>query len=119
MSYREYLQIFHPLNIEAFLHVLTTEFGAWENPHEPESFVIDDPPLPFYKPKQLEKHVSILGFNKTPLSHLLIVALIDHPEIAPPATIVRWMAEQEIVTWGTLEDLAWQFTFASRDEAGW
>lgn len=109
MSYREYIQIFHPVDIQRYLWVLTIQFRMRPNPEQLSTFTIDDPPLPFYRPKRLENYVSVLGFNYTPLSSLLILALIDHPDLAPMTTIVRWMAEQEVVAQGTLDDLARQF----------
>ena len=109
MSYREYLQIHYRVDIEKYLTVLRTEFNVRANPRERGSFVIDDPPLPFYKPKQLDEYVSILGFNYAPLSSLLIRALIYHPELAPKTTFVRWMAEQDVLAQGTLKALQRKF----------
>lgn len=114
MSNREAIQIYHPrLDTSTYMSVLSREFGARVNDLEPGSYTVDDPPLPFYQPQQLESHVSILGFNDTPLSSLLILALIDHPELAPVTTIVRWLDEQDVVAQGTLADLAQQFEDAT------
>ncbi len=109
MSHREFIQVFHPLDIQRYLWVLTIQFHARPNLEQSNTFLIDDPPLPFYRPKRLEKYVSILGFNYSPFSSLLILALIDHPDLAPATSIVRWMAEQETVAQGTLADLTRQF----------
>lgn len=106
MSYRECLQVYSHVEIDKYLAVLQADFGAWPHPKQPDTFLIDDPPLPFYRPRQFEPHLSILGFNYAPLSSLLILALIDHPELAPADTTVRWTAEQDLVAQGTLADLA-------------
>jgi hypothetical protein len=109
MSSIENIEVFCNIDIDQYLVVLLNEFGAQPNPHQKGTFLIDDPPLPFYQPRQLDNRLSVLGFNNAPLSSLLILALIDHPELAPRETIVRWSAEQEVVAQGTLSELAWQF----------
>jgi hypothetical protein len=109
MSTIENIEVFCKVDVDQYLVVLLNEFGAQPNPHQEGTFVIDDPPLPFYKPRQLDNRLSVLGFNYAPLSSLLILALIDHPELAPPNTIVRWSAEQEVVAQGSLVELAWLF----------
>jgi hypothetical protein len=106
VSFIECLEVFHQIDIERYLSILKEEFGARAHPAQADCYLIDDPELPFYQPRQYENHMSVLGFNRTPLSSFLILALIDHPELAPAATIVRWSAEQELVAAGTLEDLA-------------
>ncbi len=109
MSYRESIHIFHPIDIDRYLQVLMLQFNAQPHPEELTAYQIDTPPLPFYRPQPFENYLSILGFNYIPLSSLLILVLIEHPELAPSTTVVRWVAEQEIITQGTLEDLARQF----------
>jgi|SRR5579859_396827 len=109
MSLIENIEVFCNVNVDQYLVVLLNEFGARPNPKQPGTFLIDDPPLPFYQPRQLDDRLSILGFNYAPLSSLLILALIDHPELAPADTIVRWSAEQEVVAQGSLVELAWLF----------
>ena len=109
MSQYECIEVFHPVNLDRYLWVLVLQFGVRYHPEEVRAFLIDDPPLPFYRPKRFDNKLSILGFNYTPLSSLLILALIDHPELAPATTIVRWMDEQEVIAQGTLADLAEQF----------
>jgi hypothetical protein len=109
MSSIENIEVFCNIDVDQYLIVLLSEFGAQPNPLQPGTFLIDDPPLPFYQPRQLDNRLSVLGFNYSPLSSLLILALIDHPELAPAETIVRWSAEQEVVAQGTLSDLAKQF----------
>jgi|SRR5579859_1141674 len=106
MSQLECIEVFAKVDIPHYLEVLQNEFGARPHPQEAESFLIDDPGIPFRRPRQFERHLSILGFNYAPLSSWLILALIDHPELAPPETIVRWTAEQEVVAQGALAELA-------------
>ena len=105
----ECIQVYCQVDITQYLAVLQNEFGARVHPGEPDSYLIDDPALPFHRPRQLERHLSILGFNYAPLSSLLLLALIDHTDLAPPKTIVRWSAEQEVVAQGSLAELARQF----------
>jgi hypothetical protein len=106
MSFVENIEVFGRIDVAQYLTVLQNEFGAQPNPHQNGTFLIDDPPLPFYQPRQFDNRLSILGFNYAPLSSLLILALIDHPELAPAETIVRWTAEQEVVAQGSLSELA-------------
>ena len=104
MSIRENIQFFHHVDIEKYLQVLKTEYSAQEHPTQPNSFLIENGP-PFYKPQQIEDHVSILGFNNIPLSEHLLQALIDHPELAPDDVIVRWTQEQDLILEATLGEL--------------
>jgi len=108
MSYRECIQVFHPVDIQKYLAVLQTEFEARPHPQEPGAFLIDTPPLPFRQPRIIEEHLSILSFNYLPLSANLIWALINHPELALATTIVLWTAEQDLVIKGALESLKQQ-----------
>jgi len=115
MSVRECLRVFHPVDVEKYLTVLKTEFGAQDNPEAPEALVIGDPPQPFYKPKLAEPatedrgddtlYLVILGFNYVPIHPDLVVALINHPELAPPAAEFLWTIEQDVVAKGTLDSL--------------
>ena len=105
MSIHENIEIFHPLDVEEYLSVLKDEFNGHEHPTQPDSFLVGEPELPFYKPKQLEDHVSILSFNKVPLSDFLLEALIGHPELAPDNVIVRWTQEQDLIIETTIGDL--------------
>jgi hypothetical protein len=115
MSVRECLRVFHPVDVKKYLTVLKTEFGAQDNPDAPEALVIGDPPQPFYKPKLAESttegesggplYLFILGFNYIPLHPDLVVALINHPELAPPAAEFLWTIEQDVVAKGTLDSL--------------
>ena len=106
MSVRESLHIFHRVEVEKYLDVLKGEFGARENEQEPGSYLIGDPPLPFYKPQVVDGgYLAIVGFNYTPLSAMLLVALINHPELAPETTAVAWTIEQDVLAQGTLFEL--------------
>ena len=115
MSSIENIEVFCHVDVDQYLTALQNEFGARPNPRQEGTFLIDDPPLPFYRPRQHDNHLSVLGFNYAPLSSLLILALIDHPELAPPETIVRWSAEQEVVAQGSLVELARLFGERSDD----
>jgi hypothetical protein len=83
MSFRENIQVYSRLDIPRYLLVLQTEHGARPHPNETGSFLIDAPESPFCRPEQHGDHTAILGFNYAPLSSLLILALINHPELAP------------------------------------
>ena len=95
MGLRENIQVFHPFDIDHYLDILKTEYGAQEHPKQAGTFLIDG--LPFYPPQLAEDHVFILGFNMMPLSHLIIDALAEHPELVSSNTVVRWTHEQELI----------------------
>jgi hypothetical protein len=97
MSVRENIEIFHQFDTKTYLEILKDEYGAREHPAQPGSFLIDDPELPFYGPREADDHISILGFNYALLSNLLIQAIIDHPEMVPDEALVRWTQEQDLV----------------------
>lgn len=105
MSIRENIEIFHHFDIEEYLNVLKDEFHAREHPAQPGSFLVEEPGLPFYKPKQMEDHVSILSFNGVPLSETLLQALMEHPEMIPDDMVVRWTQEQDLIMETTIGDL--------------
>jgi len=84
---------------------LQTEFAARPHLSQTEAFLIDNPSLPFYRPRLIDKHLSVLSFNYLPLSPQLIQALISHPELAPLTALVCWTAEQDLIVKGTLESL--------------
>jgi len=94
MTVRENIQVFHDFDIETYLEILEAEQGAKEHPTQPGCYLVDS--LPFYKPKQTDEYVSILGFNLVPLPNVLLDALANHPEIAPDETAVIWTIEQEL-----------------------
>jgi hypothetical protein len=103
MSSRECIWVAYPVAIEKYLAVLKREFGARPNPQESESFLVGDPPLPFYAPQLIEGQLAITGFNRVPLSPDLLRALCAHPELAPLSAVVHWTEEQELIIHGTLE----------------
>jgi hypothetical protein len=109
MSVYESIHVHHPIDVEKYVTVLKTEFGARENPSQPGSFVLGDPPQPFYEPKLTENeddvYMVILGFNYIPLHPHLLVALINHPELVPEHTTVVWTIEQDLIAHGTLFEL--------------
>jgi len=104
MSLRENIQFFHQINIEKYLDVLKEEHDAQDHPSQPGALFIDET-HPFYRPQQIDDHLSILGFNFTPLPDQLFQALIDHPELAPDDTLVRWTQEQDLILETTLGEL--------------
>jgi hypothetical protein len=106
MSYRQTIQVFHPVDVERYLDVLQRDYDAMENPYQADTYLIDNPPLPFYKPQYIDDHLSIVGFNQLPLSLLLLRALDEHPELVPPNVAIRWLEEQELVARGTVEGVA-------------
>ena len=105
MSVRENIQVFHQFSVEEYLDILKKEYGAREHPEQPGSYLIGDPELPFYEPREIDDHVSVLGFNYTLLSNLLIQAIIDHPELVPDETRIRWTQEQELIMEKTAGEL--------------
>ena len=117
MSVRECIAISHPVDIEQYLKVLQTEFGAQVNPDEEGSYLIGDPPLPFYKPEHFEGHTYISGFNYRPLPEVLVIALAQHPELVPELTRVSWTTEQEGLFIGTLAEVR-QRVEQEKGEAG-
>lgn len=105
MSVRENIQFFHPFDTKTYLDILKTEYGAKENPAQFGTYLIDDPELPFYEPKEIDAHISVLGFNYFLLSSLLIQAIVDHPELVPDEALVRWTQEQDLVLEKTAGEL--------------
>jgi len=95
MSLRENIQIFHPVDIERYLDILKTEYGALEHPQQSGAFLIEG--LPFYAPQLAEGYVFVLGFNMVPLAHVIIQALAEHPELVPESALVRWTQEQALI----------------------
>jgi len=103
MSVRESLHVHYPVDVEKYVQVLKDDYGAGENTFQPGSYLIDNPPLPFYEPHRMDdKTVAIMSFNYLPLSATLLVALINHPELAPETTKVIWTIEQDVLAEGTL-----------------
>jgi len=104
MSLRENIQFFHQIDTEKYLDVLREDHTAQDHPTQPGGFLIDGD-QPFYSPQQFDDHISILGFNYIPLPDQLIQALVDHPELAPDDTLVRWTQEQDLILETTLGEL--------------
>src|SRR5688572_15208434 len=103
MSVRENIQFFYQFDIEAYLEILKTKYGATDYPKQSHCYLAEG--LPFYKPKWIEDHVSILGFNYAPLSILLIEALTEHPELVPDEVSVVWTIEQELILATTMSQI--------------
>ena len=103
MSVKENIQFFHQFDVDTYLKILKDECAAVEHPTQPNCYLIDG--LPFYEPKQVEDHVSVLGFNYAPLSDLLIQALNSHPELVPDEVVVVWTIEQELVLETTIGEV--------------
>lgn len=101
MSVRENIQFFHQFDVDTYLEILKEERGAIDHPNQDECYLIDG--LPFYQPKWIEDHVSILGFNYVPLPDSLIHAVVNHPELVPDETVVLWLIEQDIFLETTME----------------
>jgi hypothetical protein len=95
MGIRENIQLFHPIDIDRYLVILFTEYGAEKHPQQADAYLIDG--LPFYKPQLAEGYVFILGFNMAPLSYVLIQVLADFPELASGDTRVLWTQEQDLI----------------------
>src|SRR5690242_2248857 len=103
MTYRECIWVDHAVDVDRFLAVLKSEYGARANEMIAGSFLIGDPPVPFYAPRLIDGRLAITGFNRFPLSPLLVEALGRHPELAPPETPLRWTEEQDLLIEGALE----------------
>ena len=104
MSLRENIQVFHHIEPDKYLDVLKEAHNAQDHPSQLGSFLIDEA-QPFYAPQQIKDHISILGFNYIPLPDQLIQVLIDHPDLAPDNTLVRWTQEQDLILETTLGEL--------------
>ncbi len=95
MSVKENIQIFQELDLEAYLAILLEEYDARGHTSQPDAYLVDG--LPFYKPKWIEDHVSVLSFNYVPLPGILIEALVNHPELVSDDTLICWTIEQEVL----------------------
>jgi len=105
MSVHDCIWVDHHVNVEAYLKVLTEEFGAQPHPEQEGALLIGDPPLPFYEPKLIDERLAITSFNYSPLPDALLEALARHPELAPPSAQVNWTIEQDALFEGTLESV--------------
>ena len=103
MSVRENIQIFHQFDIDTYLEILKSENGAKEHPNQPGCYLVGE--LPFYKPKQSDEYIFILGFNLVPLPGLVIDALANHPELVPDDVSIRWTIEQDLLLDTTMGEI--------------
>jgi hypothetical protein len=103
MSIRENIELYHSLDLQKYLQILSEEFHAQQHPSEPNAYMAEG--LPFYQPRQLGDHISILGFNKIPIPDSVVEALIQHPELIPDNALIRWTQEQELIFEGTVGEL--------------
>jgi len=94
MSIRENIQFFHHFDVDTYLSFLREESCAQKHPEQAGAYLLDD--LPFYAPKQIDEHVSVLSFNYAPLPSILINALVNHPELVPDDVEIRWIIEQDL-----------------------
>lgn len=107
MSLYECLRIYQAAaDTGEYLAILQKEFGVQPHPEELGSFVVEEPPIAFYRPTRQEDYFYILSFNYGLLPLCLIQALVNHPEFAPPTTRVLWTAEQDLIYEGQLKNLA-------------
>lgn len=103
MSVRENIQFFHQFDLDTYLEILKADYGAREHPTQSGCYLIDE--LPFYEPKWIEDHVTVLSFNYVPLSSLLIAALVNHPELVPDEMLICWTIEQELLLDTTIGEI--------------
>lgn len=92
MSMRENIQIHHQFDVDTYIDILK-ENGAVEHPAQEGAFIIEEDP--FYAPRQIDEHVSILSFNYFPLPMVLLHALINYPELVPDDVEIIWLVEQD------------------------
>ncbi len=100
MSEIENIQFFHRFDPAAYLGILKSEWGAISHPSQPSAYIVKE--VPFYQPREIEGHVSVLGFNYFALSAVLIDALATHPELVPDEVIVCWSVEQDLIWRSTM-----------------
>jgi len=103
MSVKENIQFFRQFDSDAYLTILLGEYAAKEHPSQPNAYLIEE--LQFYKPEQIEDHVSILSFNYSPLPGILIEALANYPELVPDEVLICWTIEQELLLETTMEEV--------------
>src|SRR5688572_10486922 len=107
MSIKENLELYCQLDIESYIRILRDELNVQDHPNQPNAYLLDR--LPFYRPTQMEDHISVLSFNNVPLPFSLLQALIDHPEFVPDNTVIRWTQEQGLVLENTIGALRKQW----------
>jgi len=77
------------------VEILIDEFGAIVHPNQVGAYMLES--LPFYSPRLVGDHISILSFNNVPLPDGLIEALIIHTELFPDNILIRWTQEQDLI----------------------
>lgn len=100
MSVKENIQFFHRFDPAVYLDILKNERGAINHPSQPNAYIANE--VPFYEPKLIDDHVSVLGFNYFALPSVLIDALATHPELVPDEVIVCWSIEQDLLWKSTM-----------------
>ncbi len=100
MSVRENSELHGLKNAEKLTEVLSDEIGAVKHPNQENALILQDGPL--YTLRLAGDHISILSFNNLPLPHSLIEMLVDHPELFPDDTLIRWTEEQAVILEATL-----------------
>ncbi len=103
MSVRENIELYGLEDAEQYVEVLSSEFGAARHPHQDDAYILEQ--QPFYAPRPVDDHISILSFNNRPLPDSLIQALVRHPETFPDDILIRWTQEQELLFEATLGQL--------------
>jgi len=99
VSLKENIELYGKLDVPKYLETL----NAQPHPDQENAYLVDD--QPFYKPKELEDHISILGFNMIPLPFSLIQILINHPELISDDVVVNWTQEQDLILRDTIGNL--------------
>jgi hypothetical protein len=103
MSLKENIQFFHQFDPDAYLTILLGEYAAKEHPSQPDAYLVEE--LPFYKPEQIDDHVSVLSFNYVPLPSILINALVNYPELVPDEVLICWTIEQDLLLETTMGEV--------------
>ncbi len=103
MSVRENVELYGLRNTEKLDEVLESDYATLKHPSQENAYTLEN--LPFYPPRLIDDHVSILSFNNLPLPDSLIEALVDHTELFPDDILVRWTQEQDLIFEATLGEL--------------
>ncbi len=106
MSVRENIELYGLRDSAEYVEVLRGEFGAAKHPDQENAYVLEQ--QPFYAPRPVEDHISILSFNSTPLPDSLIQVLVDHSKLFPDDILVRWTQEPDLILEATLRQLRGQ-----------
>ncbi len=95
MSVRENLELYGLQDEGRYVELRTSEMGATKHTDKADAYIMER--LPFYAPRRVEDHLSILSFNNAPLPDSLVDALVDHPELFPDDVLIRWTQQQELI----------------------